>query len=122
VPHVQALPGLYLPEGPGILVMDSTTLVAFLLYVSSHPSSYYKSLGSLLLSDCPVPALTVELLGSWDNFTRPYQLKRDSRRSPDTWTGCFTFHNIVCDGDLSDTSNKREGALKQAGTYWYYVS
>ncbi|KAF2660025.1 hypothetical protein K491DRAFT_675062 [Lophiostoma macrostomum CBS 122681] len=81
--------------------MDSTTLFTFMF-------------------DCPVAARTVELLGSWDNFSRPYQLKRDVRRSPDTWTGCFTFQNIICDGDFSDTSKRREGALKQAGTYWYY--
>ncbi|KAF2743949.1 hypothetical protein M011DRAFT_461207 [Sporormia fimetaria CBS 119925] len=72
------------------------------------------------LFDCPVPAHTVELLGSWDNFGRSYHLRRDPRRSPRTWAGCFSFVDIFCDGNLSNLGAKRSGALKAGGTYWYY--
>ncbi|KAF2737223.1 hypothetical protein EJ04DRAFT_488643 [Polyplosphaeria fusca] len=81
--------------------MASTTLVAFLF-------------------DCPIKARTVELLGSWDNFSKPYPLKRDRRRGPYVWAGCSTFDNIICDGDLANFAEKRSGALMMGGTYWYY--
>ncbi|KAF2874052.1 hypothetical protein BDV95DRAFT_604266 [Massariosphaeria phaeospora] len=81
--------------------MASTTLVTFLY-------------------ECQSAAQTVELLGSWDNFCKPYQLKRDLRRSSAIWTGCWTFDNIICDGDLNNLCARRNGALKMGGTYWYY--
>ena len=73
-------------------------------------------------SECPAAARTVELLGSWDNFSKPYQLKRDTRRSSHLWSGCYIFNNIICDGDLTNLCEKRDGALLMGGTYWYYVS
>ncbi|KAF2466322.1 uncharacterized protein BDR25DRAFT_328053 [Lindgomyces ingoldianus] len=81
--------------------MASTTLVTFLF-------------------DCPAASRTIELLGSWDNFSRAYHLKRDQRRGLNIWSGCFTFEDIFCDGDLSNLGRKRNGALKMGGTYWYY--
>ncbi|KAH7128405.1 hypothetical protein B0J11DRAFT_504879 [Dendryphion nanum] len=72
------------------------------------------------LFDCPSAARTVELLGSWDNFSTPYHLKPDSRRGHRTWTGCFSFADIICDGDLSNLGEKRSGSLLMGGTYWYY--
>ncbi|KAF2120253.1 hypothetical protein BDV96DRAFT_321974 [Lophiotrema nucula] len=81
--------------------MDPTTLVTFLF-------------------DCPIAARTVDLLGSWDNFSKPYPLKLDKRRSLRTWSGCYTFDNIICDGDLINLGDKRSGALMMGGTYWYY--
>ncbi|KAF1811469.1 hypothetical protein P152DRAFT_57064 [Eremomyces bilateralis CBS 781.70] len=80
--------------------MDSTTLFTFLLH---HPY-----------------ATSVELLGSWDNFSRSYRMQRDRRRGHGHWTGCWSFENIICDGDLSQPYQKRNGAFKQGGTYWYY--
>jgi hypothetical protein len=47
---------------------------------------------------------------------------RDNRRGRGHWTGCHTFRNIVCDGDASGIHERRDGALKMGGTYWYYVS
>ena len=64
---------------------------------------------------------SVELFGSWDIFEKPYQLSRDKRAGKGQWRGCHRFENIVCDGDPSDVSLKRDGALKMGGTYWYYV-
>ena len=64
---------------------------------------------------------SVELFGSWDNFEKSYQLSRDKRAGKGQWRGCHCFENIVCDGDPSDVSLKRDGALKMGGTYWYYV-
>jgi hypothetical protein len=50
-----------------------------------------------------------------------YPLKLDSRRGHNLWQGCFTFSDIICDGDLNSLSPKRDGLLKMGGTYWYYV-
>ncbi|KAF2026225.1 hypothetical protein EK21DRAFT_74653, partial [Setomelanomma holmii] len=81
--------------------MDNTTLHTFLFH-------------------CPAALRTLVLLGSWDNFTRPYSLEVDARRGRNHWRGCFTFSDIICDGDLKDLAPKRDGPLKMGGTYWYY--
>ncbi|KAH8731641.1 hypothetical protein GQ44DRAFT_767492 [Phaeosphaeriaceae sp. PMI808] len=81
--------------------MDNTTLHTFLF-------------------QCPAALRTVVLLGSWDNFASPYYLELDARRGRNYWRGCFTFSNIICDGDLAELSPKRNGLLKMGGTYWYY--
>ncbi|CAD0108101.1 unnamed protein product [Aureobasidium uvarum] len=81
--------------------MDSTTLVTFL----------YKSRPDVR---------TVELFGSWDNFSRPYRMQSDGHRGRGVWTGCHSFENIICDGDRINQLRPRNGALKQGGTYWYY--
>ncbi|KAF2124773.1 hypothetical protein P153DRAFT_390241 [Dothidotthia symphoricarpi CBS 119687] len=69
---------------------------------------------------CPAALRSVVLLGSWDNFAKPYLLKLDTRRGRCLWKGCFTFADIICDGDLDNLSPKRDGPLKMGGTYWYY--
>ena len=81
--------------------MDPTTLMTFL----------FKS---------PLEVRTVELLGSWDNFTLPYRMHHDRRRGQGFYSGCFKFHNIIFDGDSSSWTKPRTGGLKQGGTYWYY--
>jgi len=49
-------------------------------------------------------------------------MERDDRKGEGHWTGCHSFKDIICDGDLSELpSPKRSGGLKQGGTYWYYV-
>jgi len=49
-------------------------------------------------------------------------MERDSRKGFGHWTGCHTFKDIICDGDVDASSvSKRDGGLKQGGTYWYYV-
>ena len=72
-------------------------------------------------SQAPTTVYSVEILGSWDNFSKPYQLKRDRKTGPGQWRGCHTFENITCDGDTLDASTSRDGGLKMGGTYWYYV-
>ena len=72
-------------------------------------------------SQAPTTVFSVEILGSWDNFSKPYQLKRDRRTGPGQWRGCHTFENITCDGDTLNASTRRDGGLKMGGTYWYYV-
>ncbi|CAK7268485.1 hypothetical protein SEPCBS119000_003086 [Sporothrix epigloea] len=67
----------------------------------------------------------VRLLGSWDNFARPYAMERDSRRDRGQWRGCHTFENIICDGDgdscpQSQSLAPRSGGLKMGRTYYYY--
>lgn len=81
--------------------MDATTLVTFLFRA-------------------PLEAHTVELFGSWDNFQRSYPMLHDRRRGKGFWSGCFTFDNIVFDGDSLNWSKPRHGGLKQGGTYWYF--
>ncbi|KAL5388104.1 hypothetical protein DPSP01_003095 [Paraphaeosphaeria sporulosa] len=83
--------------------MGSTTLFTFLF---EHPTRLQ----------------SVELFGSWDNFSKPYQLQRDRRRGHGVWSGCYTFDNIICDGDFENVGQRRSGALKMGGTYWYYYS
>lgn len=63
---------------------------------------------------------TVELLGSWDNFQRPYAMYHDRRRGQGFFTGCFQFEGIVFDGSEVKWTKPRSGGLKQGGTYWYY--
>ena len=86
---------------PALSTMDPTTLVTFLFRA-------------------PPEAHTVELFGSWDNFQQPYHMHHDRRRGRGFWSGCFTFTNIVFDGDKLDWSKPRSGGLKQGGTYWYF--
>ncbi|KAL2021015.1 hypothetical protein VTK56DRAFT_7670 [Thermocarpiscus australiensis] len=62
---------------------------------------------------------TVHLIGSWDNFTKAYTMERDSRRNRGQWRGCYTFRDIMCDGD-ADGIAKRDGGLKMGHTYYYY--
>lgn len=68
----------------------------------------------------PQDVRRVELLGSWDNFSRPYAMFHDRRRGHGFWTGCFEFQNIIFDGSQVDYTRPRNGGLKQGGTYWYY--
>ncbi|TKX19625.1 hypothetical protein C1H76_8197 [Elsinoe australis] len=81
--------------------MDSFTLYTFNLKAPAH-------------------ARTVELYGSWDNFSQPWRLHRDTLRGRSFWTGCHKFENIVFDGIKPDWNKPRNGALKQGGRYWYF--
>ncbi|KIW70106.1 hypothetical protein PV04_02412 [Phialophora macrospora] len=83
--------------------MAPTTLVTFL--VRTPPSTR-----------------SVQLYGSWDNFSTPYPMQRDSRTGPEHWSGCHSFSNIICDGDIAGNNTPREGGLKMGGTYWYYYT
>ncbi|KAG9191536.1 hypothetical protein G6011_10270 [Alternaria panax] len=83
------------------MAMDNTTLHTFLFH-------------------CPAALRSVVLLGSWDNFSRPYPLQIDVRGGRNLWKGCFTFSDIICDGDLDQQAPKRDGPLKMGGTYWYF--
>lgn len=74
-------------------------------------------------SDVPRDISSVELKGSWDNFTHSYRLQRDPKRSSCHFWGIFTFKDIVCDGEnMAGPTDKREGGLKMGGVYWYHVS
>ncbi|KAJ5676682.1 uncharacterized protein N7477_002315 [Penicillium maclennaniae] len=80
--------------------MTSTTLMTFLLITKPEIRS-------------------IKLLGSWDNFSKPYAMERDKRIGPGHWKGCHTFTDIMCDGP-GDTPHCRTGGLKMGATYWYY--
>jgi hypothetical protein len=47
-------------------------------------------------------------------------MERDVKRSRGQWRGCYTFEDIICDGD-GGSSPKRTGGLKMGSTYYYYV-
>ena len=48
-------------------------------------------------------------------------MERDIRRDRGQWKGCYTFKDIICDGDSGRTT-KRNGGLKMGQTYYFYVS
>ncbi|KAF4550783.1 Hypothetical protein D9617_16g015730 [Elsinoe fawcettii] len=68
----------------------------------------------------PANVRTVELYGSWDNFSRAWRLDRDLLRGRHSWSGCHKFENVIFDGIKPDWSKPRNGALKQGGRYWYF--
>jgi hypothetical protein len=63
----------------------------------------------------------VHLVGSWDNFGRAYKMDRDIRRDRGQWRGCYSFKDIICDGDAGGVIPKRNGGLKMGQVYYYYV-
>ncbi|KAI0435113.1 hypothetical protein F5Y09DRAFT_293719 [Xylaria sp. FL1042] len=62
---------------------------------------------------------SVQLLGSWDNFSIRHKMERDSRRDNGEWRGCHNYDKIICDGDVP-TSSERRGGLKMGQRYYYY--
>ena len=74
----------------------STTLTTFMLSTAASINS-------------------VQLLGSWDNFSKCYPMERDSRRGGCYWRGCHMFESIICDGQSNDKVAKRDGRLKMGG-------
>ncbi|KFY87852.1 hypothetical protein V500_06720 [Pseudogymnoascus sp. VKM F-4518 (FW-2643)] len=78
----------------------TTTLMTFMLQTTSH-------------------ARSVQLIGSWDNFTKRYPMEKDARRGHREWRGCYSFKDITCDGDSANLA-KRNGGLKMGHTYYYY--
>lgn len=63
---------------------------------------------------------SVKLLGSWDNFDKRYPMEKDTRKGQGEWRGCYSFKDIICDGE--DRHSARDGGLKMGHMYYYYVS
>ncbi|KAJ6441660.1 aldehyde dehydrogenase [Purpureocillium lavendulum] len=78
----------------------TTTLITFLLQTDPSVQS-------------------VQLIGSWDNFSACYTMRRDVRRGRGQWRGCYSFKDIVCD-DVAPSTAPRNGGLKMGATYYYY--
>ncbi|UNI16302.1 hypothetical protein JDV02_002745 [Purpureocillium takamizusanense] len=78
----------------------TTTLITFLLQTDPSVQS-------------------VQLIGSWDNFSTCYTMRRDVRRGRGQWRGCYSFKDIVCD-DVAASAAPRNGGLKMGATYYYY--
>jgi hypothetical protein len=104
-----------------VSAMATTALMTFLVYVPQDHSAI-DCLTDRLCRQVPRSIATVELLGSWDNFKKPYPMRRDTRKGHGHWRGCHSFTDIICDGDSVTPNKGRDGALKMGGTYWYYVS
>ncbi|KAI9721596.1 MAG: hypothetical protein M1828_005086 [Chrysothrix sp. TS-e1954] len=81
--------------------MAATTLVTFLL-------GHMHGVGS------------VDLVGSWDNFSAKYPMSKDKQKGHGHWFGTHFMKNIVCDGNPSQPVDERDGGLKMGGLYWYY--
>ena len=64
------------------------------------------------LLETPKTISSVEVLGSWDNFTQPYPLDRDRGLGRGHWRGCHAFPNV--------SQRIRTVGLNMGGTYWYY--
>ncbi|RDW59996.1 hypothetical protein BP5796_11602 [Coleophoma crateriformis] len=47
-------------------------------------------------------------------------MERDIRRARDQWRGCYTFDDIICDGEGANAVPRRSGGLKMGCTYYYY--
>lgn len=77
------------------------------------------TLATFLLQTRPA-VRSVELLGSWDNFTRRYPMEKDVRRGRGTWRGCHSFEEIFYEGRHRSMEQKRAGGLRMGGTYWYF--
>lgn len=91
------------------------------LYFLEKPGCWSITLVLTIHRQTSLSIHSVQLLGSWDNFSTRYPMERDLRRGKDQWRGCYSFKDIICDGDGAG-SPKRNGGLKMGQEYWYYVS
>ncbi|KAG6015705.1 hypothetical protein E4U43_004943 [Claviceps pusilla] len=80
----------------------STTLVTF--FFETHPS-----------------VKSVQLIGSWDNFSTWYTMKHDTRRGRGQWSGCHSFKSIFSEDESHTVHPSRNGGLKMGHTYYYYT-
>ena len=64
------------------------------------------------LLETPSTITSVEVLGSWDNFTQPYPLDRDRGLGRGHWRGCHAFPNVG--------QKVRTVGLNMGSVYWYY--
>ncbi|KAG6221543.1 hypothetical protein E4U26_005890 [Claviceps purpurea] len=64
---------------------------------------------------------SVQLIGSWDNFSTWYPMKQDTRRGRGQWRGCPAFKSIS-GGNASRPvqPSRNPGGLKMGRTYYYY--
>lgn len=63
---------------------------------------------------------SVELVGSWDNFSACYTMHRDARRGRGHWRGCHAFNTNTLT-DLNGHRYKTDTGLAMGHTYYYYV-
>lgn len=104
------------------IIIDNVRFLHHACHVS--PVSLQGGISGIVLTsirEAPPAVFSVELLGSWDNFNKPYNLTQDRRAGTGHWKGCHVFDGITCDGDTSKIPKVRKGALLMGGRYWYYV-
>lgn len=65
---------------------------------------------------------SVQLIGSWDNFSTWYTMRQDVRRGRGQWRGCYSFKDIISREEPSTRKPTRNGGLNMGDTYYYYVS
>ena len=96
-----------------LLLLSCPSLIIYTYKVTEETNTIYRRTHPSVKA--------VHLVGSWDNFGKPYTMERDIRRDRGQWKGCYTFKDIICDGDSGRTT-KRNGGLKMGQTYYFYVS
>ncbi|KAK3182445.1 hypothetical protein K4F52_006271 [Lecanicillium sp. MT-2017a] len=83
-----------------------------------------RTLVTFLLETDPSIA-SVQLVGSWDNFSACYAMQRDTRRGRGHWRGCHTFNPADDDQDHDQSQDaarryKTDAGLSMGHTYYYY--
>ncbi|KAG5938308.1 hypothetical protein E4U59_003866 [Claviceps monticola] len=64
---------------------------------------------------------SVQLIGSWDNFSTWYPMKQDTRRGRGQWRGCPVLKSISRGNASRPVQPSRNpGGLKMGHTYYYY--
>ncbi|KAG6000720.1 hypothetical protein E4U21_005087 [Claviceps maximensis] len=63
---------------------------------------------------------SVQLIGSWDNFSKWYTMKHDTRRGRGQWRGCHSFKSISSGHESHAARPSRNGGLTMGHTYYYY--
>lgn len=94
-------------------MITTSALFLGLLFIPSLPNI---RLTPCLCSRTHPSVNSVQLLGSWDNFSKCYKMERDSRRDRGQWRGCHQFQDTVPLG----AKPKRTGGLTMGETYYYY--
>ncbi|KAI9811542.1 MAG: hypothetical protein M1826_003145 [Phylliscum demangeonii] len=73
------------------------------------------------LLQTPFDVRSVELIGSWDHFSRRYPMEKDLRRGRGIWRGCHVLDDHSAPPSPSGSASADPpGGLRMGGTYWYY--
>jgi hypothetical protein len=104
-----------------LLTATRTWLRPNAAYRTQRARPQYHVLTKASYSQTDPSVRSVQLIGSWDNFSTWYTMQQDLRRGRGQWRGCYLFKDIISEDSSSHTST-RNGGLKMGNTYYYYVS
>ncbi|KAJ6787666.1 hypothetical protein PWT90_09569 [Aphanocladium album] len=95
------------------------SLVWDILFSSVSTKSLFADHGVSTRSETDPSVVTIQLIGSWDNFSACYPMERDVRRGRGHWRGCHSLQDHVCDG--AGSRYKMHTGLAMGRTYYYYL-